>query len=115
MKTYCSKRTAFTLIETVIIIVIVGLMVAFMIPTYISAKKESFKRDCVSNLKRIRDVQSAWMTDKNRALTAIPTDADLFGPATPYVVAKPTCRAKGLYSLSSALGKPTCSIQGHSI
>ena len=57
------KRTAFTLLELIIAIAIVGLILASVIP-YIMAHRESARRfECAQNLHRILDAMNAYAKD----------------------------------------------------
>jgi hypothetical protein len=53
-----------------------------------------------------------WAAENQQAETASPTDDDLFG-ADRYIEHKPSCPARGNYSLNAVHEKCTCNAGGH--
>ncbi len=114
MKLNTSRRSAFTLVEIMIVVAIIGLLAAIAIPNFIKAREASQKQACVANLKQIEGAKATWALENKKVNTAAPGDSDLFGD-TLYVREKPACPAAGTYDLKTVATKAECTISGHSI
>ena len=109
-----SVRSAFTLVEIMIVVAIIGLLAAIAIPSFVRARETAQRTACQANLHAIEGVKGTWALENKRGSTDVPTDADLFGP-TLYMSAKPSCPANGAYTLNQVDTKPTCSAASHTI
>ena len=109
-----SVRAAFTLVEIMIVVAIIGLLAAIAIPSFVRAREVAQRTACILNLKAIEGVKGEWALEKKRGSTDSPTDADLFGPAL-YLKQKPDCPANGSYTLNQVEAKPTCSVATHTL
>ena len=114
MKLNTSRKSAFTLVEIMIVVAIIGLLAAIAIPNFIKAREASQKQACVANMKQIEGAKATWALENKKVSSTAPTDADLFG-ATLYIRAKPECPAAGTYTLGAVDTKAVCTITGHSI
>jgi prepilin-type N-terminal cleavage/methylation domain-containing protein len=114
MQINTSRRSAFTLVEIMIVVAIIGLLAAIAIPNFIKARESSQKNACIANLKQMDGAKNAWALEHKKVSSHVPNDTDLFG-ATLYIREKPGCPADGAYTLAAVSAKPTCSISGHSI
>jgi len=114
MQLKTSRRSAFTLVEIMIVVAIIGLLAAIAIPNFIKARELSQKSACIANLKQIDGAKNTWALENKKVGTDQPQDSDLFG-ATLYIREKPECPANGTYTLGTVAAKPTCTIAGHSI
>jgi len=114
MQLNTSRRSAFTLVEIMIVVAIIGLLAAIAIPNFIKAREASQKNACIANLKQLDGAKNTWALENKKVSTDSPADSDLFGSAL-YIRDKPECPAAGTYDLQTVSTKPTCTIAGHSI
>ena len=116
MQLKTSRRSAFTLVEIMIVVAIIGLLAAIAIPNFIKARELSQKNACIANLKQIDGAKNTWALEQKKVNTDTPGDSDLFGSSL-YIREKPGCPANGNYSLNTVAEKPTCdkASNGHTI
>jgi prepilin-type N-terminal cleavage/methylation domain-containing protein len=100
-------RRAFTLVEIMMVIMILGILVAIATPTWISARENGRRRACVANLKQIEGAKEQWGMDTKAAPTDEPASTDLYGPSK-YVKFEPTCPSGGKYTIGTLATPVTC-------
>jgi prepilin-type N-terminal cleavage/methylation domain-containing protein len=104
--------SAFTLLELMIVVTLIGVLAAVAVPAYHHAVTKTQARTCITNLKSIDLAKAQWMAGENRGADETPTDADLFGEEKS-LRDKPQCPAGGTYDLRAARAKPVCSVPEH--
>jgi prepilin-type N-terminal cleavage/methylation domain-containing protein len=109
-----SLNSAFTLVEIMIVVAIIGLLAAIAVPSFVRAREKAQQTACIANLKGIEGVKGTWALETRRGNTDTPTDADLFGPML-YMSAKPSCPANGAYTLNQVDTKAACSVPTHTL
>lgn len=114
MRTKHFRRGGFTLVEIMIVVAIIGLLAAIAIPNFIKARSLSQQSACIENLRQIFGAKHTWAFEAKKAVTDVPVDSDLFGPAL-YIREKPECPASGTYDLANVGEKPTCTEPGHTL
>lgn len=107
------RNSAFTLLEIMIVVTLIGVLAAVAIPHFGQAVAKTQAQACITNLRSIEMAKAQWMAEAGKTTDDIPTDTDLFGENRP-IRDKPRCPAGGTYDLKPAGGKPTCSVRGHS-
>jgi len=107
-----SSASAFTLIEIMIVVAIIGILAAMVIPNIKRSLENAQNKACAVNRKNIDGAKVQWAADNRRSLADVPTDQDLFGKDT-YIEHKPDCPAGGGYTLNAVSEKCTCSLPPH--
>lgn len=109
-----TNRSAFTLVEIMIVVAIIGLLAAIAIPNFVRARENAQRAACQGNLRTIDGAKGTWALENRKGSTDVPTDGDLFGP-TLFINPKPHCPANGTYTLNQVDTKTTCSVPSHTL
>jgi type IV pilus assembly protein PilA len=105
-------RSAFTLVEIMIVVAIIGMLAAVVIPNLKRSLDRTQQQACALNRKSIDGAKIQWALDAKQPPAAIPEDGDLFGKGG-YIDHKPDCPAGGAYALNTVAEKCTCSVPRH--
>jgi len=114
MRMRISGRGAFTLVEIMIVVAIIGLLAAVAIPNLVKARKQAQRAACITNLKTIEGAKGVWALENKKGDNDVPGDGDLFGPDKT-IRDKPLCPAGGTYDIRSVVERPTCSAPDHAL
>ena len=104
-----TRKSAFTLVEIMIVVAIIALLAAIAIPNFVKARTASQKSACIANLKQIDGAKATWALEQKKTSADVPTTADLYG-STNYIRTEPKCPAGGTYSILAVDTKPTCTL-----
>jgi prepilin-type N-terminal cleavage/methylation domain-containing protein len=103
-------RRAFTLVEILIVMLILGMLLSIAAPRFMRARQGAHARACQHNLKQILGAKERWAMDNNRNGEDLPVVADL----VPDYLKEPeaSCPAGGTYTIGSLDELPLCSLGG---
>ncbi len=105
---------AFTLVEIMIVVAIIGLLAAIAIPNFVRARTTAQMNACINNLRQIDGAKQMWALEKKKDATAIPAPEDLDAYLKSSLESL-KCPAGGVYTIGPVDQKPTCSIPGHEL
>lgn len=114
MKAFTKTRRAFTLVEIMIVVLIIGILMAIAVPNFVKARDSSRKNTCIANLKQVDQAKEQWAMDNKKNSGDAVTMTNLVG-STAYIKATPTCPSSGTYTVGNVGTNPTCSISGHAL
>ena len=111
-----TANRAFTLVEIMIVVLIIGILLAIAVPNFIRAREQSRAKSCSANLKQIDSAKQQWAMDQKIASSStvvptltvgLPSAAALIGPDS-YIKAIPLCPSSGAYTVGNINTDPTC-------
>ena len=102
---------AFTLVEIMIVIAIIGLLCAIAIPNFLRARANSQSAACINNMRQLSGASDQWALEHQQTTGSAVAIANLL----PYIKLNsagslPACPANGNYSVSYVGTNPVCSI-----
>src|SRR5712671_5938717 len=117
-----SPKGAFTLVEIMIVVAIIGLLASIAIPNFVKARNTAQTQACITNLRQIEGAINAWALENKKQDNDTVTLDNLKGSSagTSYIKLDssgniPSCPAGGQYILSTVATPPTCTVAGHKL
>lgn len=106
MKKSQITNQAFTLVEVMIVVAVIGVLAAIAVPSFIKAREQTHAKSCQENIRIIYGAQQQWAVETKKGGSEVPTESNL----TPYISGGvfPTCPAGGTYTLKKVDELPTC-------
>lgn len=106
-----ARPSAFTLVEILTALVIVGFLMTIAMPSFLRARETTRAKSCAQNLKKIQWAKDAYVMDNHLSESVVPTESDLYGPDK-YIKQAPVCPSGGTYTINSLSVDPNCSVGG---
>src|ERR1041384_6914908 len=79
MRQRVPRRQAFTLVEVMIVVTIIGLLAGIAIPNYIHSRATAQMNVCINNLRQIDSAIQRWAIENKKESTAQVTYLDISG------------------------------------
>lgn len=102
-----------------IVILIIGILLAIALPTWIQARNSSRAKACIENLTHIDNAKNQYIMSYN--LGSFTDETDLVNGPEPlvptYIRGMPVCPGGGSYATGDINTLPSCTLasQGHSL
>ncbi|MFP4381089.1 MAG: competence type IV pilus major pilin ComGC [Candidatus Sumerlaeia bacterium] len=102
-------RRAFTLVEIMIVILVIGILLGIAIPGWLKARAVGRARACQENLAKIDGAKEQYAIENNIAQgESIPGEFGALVGAELYLKKTPFCPASGNYNINSVGADPSC-------
>ncbi len=101
------RHRAFTLVEIMIVVLIIGVLLMIAMPGWMRARENSRQKTCVSNLRQISDAKEIWALDTKQQDGAPCATTDLW-PNYINGGSFPSCPTNGTYTIGAVGETPTC-------
>ena len=92
-------------------IIVLFVLAAVAVADASKARTPVGRTACLANLRAIEGAKAMWALENKKPNSAIPGDADIFGPDKP-IPTKPACPQGGIYTLNAISDSPQCSVHG---
>ena len=106
------RKGAFTLVEIMIVVLIIGILMAIAVPNFVKARDSSRKNSCIANLKQVDSAKEQWAMDNKKDAGAAVAFSDLVG-STLYIKSQPSCASGGTYTVNAVGTNPACDKANH--
>ncbi|MCB0824905.1 MAG: type II secretion system protein [Armatimonadetes bacterium] len=104
------SRKAFTLVEIMIVVLIIGVILTIAVPGWMRIRLKSQETNCAKQRKALDDAKQYWAQDTGQSAGATPTMADI---VPTYLKREPKCPGSGTYTLGAFDADTDCSVHGH--
>lgn len=111
MRLRTNVRSAFSLVEMMVVVLILAILIAIAVPQWYNARGKAHQKVCMTQLREIDGAKEFYASEHRLA----PGSAVAVGDLWPEYLkgnAFPACPAGGTYTLQPIGTAPTCSLQG---
>ena len=112
MKLSTSVQRAFSLVEIMFVVTIIGLLAIIVLPSFLRSREESTRKARGNNLLQIYNAKLRWALENKKGGADLPTDAELFA-SNSFIRVKPACPGGGTYTIGPVDEPPTCTVPSH--
>jgi prepilin-type N-terminal cleavage/methylation domain-containing protein len=111
-------KAAFTLVEIMIVVAIIGLLAAIAIPNFVRARGSAQQNACINNLRQIDSAKQQWAIETKQSANSAPavTDIEAYIGRVGYV-SNVVCPSGGVdatfetsYQINELTNPPACKI-----
>lgn len=107
-----NRRSGFTLVEIMIVVLIIGLILAIAVPNLLLARENADTKGCIGNLRQILHAKQMFSMEHSADETHVVTWPEV----QPYLRGgQPQCPSGGTYALLTVSDAITCTRPGHSL
>lgn len=101
-----NRRSAFTLVEIMIVILIIGILLGIAAPYYAGVRERTWTHACLENLRQIDQAKQLWQLENGMMGDDVPVMGDLFPK---YLKTQPNCPTHGTYTINDCATPAECS------
>ena len=112
-----NRKEAFTLVEIMIVIAIVGLLASIAVPNFLRARIQAQQTACINNLRQIDSGKQQWALETRQQSDALPTETDVLQYIGRLGASNVVCPSGGItatfqssYEIGVVSNAPTCKI-----
>ncbi|MBS1714456.1 MAG: prepilin-type N-terminal cleavage/methylation domain-containing protein [Armatimonadetes bacterium] len=98
-------RRAFTLVEIMIVILIIGILLTIAVPYYAQVRLRTWTHACLENQVKIDQAKQLWQMEEGMGPTDTPVMTDL---VPKYLKREPKCPTHGTYTIGNCSEPATC-------
>lgn len=107
-----NRRSGFTLVEIMIVVLIIGLILAIAVPNLLMARENAGTKGCIGNMRQLLHAKQMFAMENSAPDSYEVVWVDL----QPYMRgSEPKCPTAGVYDLLTVSDTITCTRPGHSL